>query len=207
VKNVTIDRKKPLVILVVLFVLALGADQGCKQWAQHTLLDSGFAAQQADYPVCRGPADDMRRERFIQRHRVSITVVEGYFDLKYVENCASAFGLMSRVPERLRFPFFMAISVLAMLFIPYLYRKTPSQQRFMLYALPFVLAGAVGNLLDRLIYRYVIDFVEWYVVFGGEPRHWPTFNVADAAIVVGIGLMILEMIPWRRKKDSQDSIG
>jgi hypothetical protein len=54
----------------------------------------------------------MRRERFVQRHRESITIVEGYFDLKYVENCASAFGLMSRVPEGFRFPFFMGISLL-----------------------------------------------------------------------------------------------
>jgi signal peptidase II len=61
--------------------------------------------------------------------------------------------------------------------------------------LPFVLGGAVGNLLDRLIYRYVIDFVDWYVIIDGTDHHWPTWNIADAAIVVGIGLMILQMLP------------
>jgi signal peptidase II len=101
------------------------------------------------------------------------------------------------VPEAFRFPFFMIVSALAAAFIPYLYRKTPASQRLMLYALPFVLGGAVGNLVDRLVYRYVIDFVQWYVTVGGIPRYWPTFNIADAAIVVGIGLMLLQMLPRR----------
>ena len=105
--------------------------------------------------------------------------------------------MMGKVPETFRFPFFLGVSILAIFFIPYLYRKTPADQRLMIYALPFVLSGAIGNLLDRLIYRYVIDFIDWYVVVGGLERHWPTFNVADAAIVIGIGLMLLQMLPQR----------
>ena len=56
------------------------------------------------------------------------------------------------------------------------------------WALPFVLGGALGNLIDRVHLRYVIDFINWYHMSIG---HWPTFNVADSAIVVGVGLVLL----------------
>jgi signal peptidase II len=56
----------------------------------------------------------------------------------------------------------------------------------------------LGNLIDRIVFRYVIDFVRWYVTIGGRQRDWPTFNLADAAIVVGISLMVLQMIPKKQ---------
>ncbi|HUT77643.1 MAG TPA: signal peptidase II [Polyangia bacterium] len=196
--------RKPLISLIVLLVVTIAADVITKQWAYHTLLADGFHARTDEFPVC-GSADEERdRERFIRRQRKSITVVEGCWDFRYVENCASAFGLMSRVPESFRFPFFLVVSLLAAAFIPYLYRKTPPEQKLMLYALPFVLGGAVGNLIDRMVYRFVIDFVEWYVTIAGVERHWPTFNVADAAIVIGIGLMILQMLPRRASRTRPD---
>lgn len=199
------QMKKPLVSLIVIFVVAVAADQITKQWALHNLVDEGFHASTDEYPVCGDLDETRRRERFVRRHRDSMEVIRGFFDFKYVENCASAFGLMSRVPESFRFPFFLGVSVLAVLFIPYLYRKTPADQRLMIYALPFVLGGAVGNLVDRLVYRYVIDFVDWYVTFGDTERHWPTFNIADAAIVIGIGLMVLQLLPRRGEQRAAGS--
>ena len=205
--NVTKEPKKPLVILIALFVAAVGIDQGTKQWAYRTLLDEGFHAQTDQYPVCGDKRQERARRNFIEDHRTGSTVdgdrkgipvIPGLFSIYYVENCASAFGLLDGTPEWFRFPFFLIVSIFAVIFIPYLYRKTPASQRLMLYAMPFVLGGAVGNLLDRLIYRYVIDFVDWYVTIGGVERHWPTFNIADAAIVIGIGLMVLQL--WPRKK-------
>jgi len=199
--KVSMQVKKPLVSLVVILVATVVLDQGTKQLAHHTLLDEVFHEKTDDYPVCGEAEDDLRRERFIRRHRESVTVVDGFFDLRYVENCASAFGLMRSVPESFRFPFFLLVSVLAVGFIPYLYIKTPVEQKYMIYALPFILGGAMGNLIDRLVFRYVIDFIRWYVEFGGQMRQWPTFNIADAAIVIGIGLMIIEMFPGRGAKD------
>jgi len=195
--------KKPLVSLILLFVLSVGLDQGTKQWAYHGLLDDEFHAQNDEHPVCGDDKQERARARFVRHHQENLVVIDGLFEFRYVENCASAFGLMGNAPEWFRFPFFIAVSIAAAFFIPYLYRKTPASQRLMLYAMPFVLGGAVGNLLDRLIYRYVIDFVDWYVVVGGIDRHWPTFNVADAAIVIGIGLMLLQL--WPRKKREADA--
>ncbi|MDJ0762381.1 MAG: signal peptidase II [Myxococcota bacterium] len=198
--------KKPFLSLIVLLFIIIIADQTTKQLAQSALLSDAFVEQTDNFPACVDPAADRRRERFINQHRTSVTVIENFFDLRYVENCASAFGLMSQVPESFRFPFFLVISALAVAFIPYLYLKTPADQRLMLYALPFILGGAVGNLADRLIYRYVIDFIRWYVVVDGDTMDWPTFNVADAAIVAGIGLMLLQMLP-RRQADMDGAVG
>ena len=190
---------KPFISLLVILVLSVVIDQVSKQWAQKSLLDEGFFAETGDYPVCGTLAESLKRERFVGRHRQSVEVIDGFFNLRYVENCASAFGVMNRVPEGVRFPFFLVISILALGFIPYLYVKTPADQKLMLYSLPFILGGAIGNLIDRLVTRYVIDFIEWYITIGGQDRHWPTFNIADAAIVIGIGLMALQMLPIRKK--------
>lgn len=195
--------KKPLISLILIFVVSVVADQTTKQWAHHNLLDEGFHEKSDDYPVCGNQSEMLSRERFIRRHRRSVKVMSG-FNLQYVENCASAFGMMNRVPESIRFPFFLVVSALALLFIPYLYYKTPADQRLMLYGLPCILGGAVGNLIDRMVFRYVIDFIEWYITIGGTPRHWPTFNIADAAIVVGIGLMMLQMIPKNQEAKAGD---
>ena len=195
----TLTAGKPFISLLVILVLSVVVDQVSKQWAQKSLLDEGFFAETDDYPVCGNLAEALKRERFVGRHRQSVEVIDGFFNLRYVENCASAFGVMNRVPEGVRFPFFLVISILALGFIPYLYVKTPADQKLMLYSLPFILGGAIGNLIDRLVTRYVIDFIEWYITIGGQDRHWPTFNIADAAIVVGIGLMALQMLPIRKK--------
>jgi len=196
--------KKPLISLILIFAISVVADQATKQWAQRNLLDDGFYAKTDNFPVCGNLSEMVNRERFIRRHRTSVNVLDGFFNLQYVENCASAFGMMNRVPESIRFPFFLVVSVLALLFIPYLYYKTPADQRLMLYGLPFILGGAVGNLIDRVVFRYVIDFIEWYITIGGMPRHWPTFNIADAAIVIGIGLMMLQMIPRKQNAKGGD---
>jgi signal peptidase II len=199
----TNEMKKPLLALILLFVVSVGLDQGTKQWAYHALLDEGFHAETDKFPVCGDDDQERARARFVRRHQENITVIDGLFELRYVENCASAFGMMGGAPEWFRFPFFIVVSIFAAFFIPYLYRKTPPTQRLMLYAMPFVLGGAVGNLLDRLIFRYVIDFVDWYVVVGGVGRHWPTFNIADAAIVIGIGLMALQILRPGKKKQPE----
>jgi lipoprotein signal peptidase len=197
--------KKPLINLIVIFVITVAADQGIKQWAYHHLLTDNFHAETENYPVCGSPKEEMLRARFVRQNDDTKNIVRNFFNLRYVENCASAFGLMKSVPEKLRFPFFLIISILACIVIPYMYIKTPADQRLMLYALPFVLGGALGNLLDRMIYRFVIDFVDWYVVIGGKDYHWPTFNIADVAIVIGIALMLLQMIPAGKDRKSESS--
>jgi signal peptidase II len=78
----------------------------------------------------------------------------------------------------------------------------------MRWGLPLALGGAMGNLVDRIRYGQVIDFIDMYFIRGGREHHWPTYNVADIAIVAGVALMIIDMIlPARRSAPPADDAG
>src|SRR5690606_33350206 len=65
------------------------------------------------------------------------------------------------------------------------------------WGLPLVLGGALGNLVDRIRYGFVVDFIDVYMQMDGQPKHWPTFNVADISICVGVALMAIDMFTSR----------
>lgn len=116
-------------------------------------------------------------------------VVENFFALTYVRNSGSAFGLLARSnPDVLRI-FFPAITVLALALLLWYLWRLPAAQTLTLWGVCLVIGGAVGNGIDRFRIGQVIDFldVHWYGVY-----HWPAFNVADSAICVGVGLLILD---------------
>jgi signal peptidase II len=122
----------------------------------------------------------------------TVEVVPGFWNHRYVENPGAAWGLLSNASEAVRVPFFLLVTVGAMVFILSLFRRLEDGQRLLMVALALVFGGALGNLVDRLHLTYVIDFIDWHV---GD-AHWPTFNVADAGITVGVGLLMLE---WLRE--------
>jgi signal peptidase II len=117
--------------------------------------------------------------------------------------------LLQTTSENVRRPFFLLVSVAAIAFIMTLYRRLLPQQRALKWGLPMVLGGALGNVFDRIRYGHVIDFIDAHarlpllqvhpfsIVWGPE-RHWPTFNVADIAICVGVGLMAIDMFGSKR---------
>ncbi len=110
--------------------------------------------------------------------------------MAYVENPGAAWGLFRGLPASAREVFFTLVSLGAVGFILFYYRRLREEQRFLQVALAFVLAGAVGNFLDRLARHYVIDFIEWYWWNRPDVR-WPTFNFADSLIVVGVAMLVL----------------
>jgi signal peptidase II len=116
--------------------------------------------------------------------------------MNYVENPAAAFGMFGFVPPEIRYPLFLGVSALAVGFVFYYYRKLEIGQRFLQISLGFVLAGTVGNLVDRLARRYVIDFIDWYW-WNRPDLRWPTFNMADSLLVVGIAMMLVHPSPSR----------
>ncbi len=116
--------------------------------------------------------------------------VPGCWNFKYVENPGAAWGFLATADARFRVPFFHAVSWLSMALIAWFFRRLPRDQSRLRIALALVLGGAIGNYLDRVFHGYVIDFIDWH--YGG--RHFPTFNVADAAITVGVGLMLVDAI-------------
>ena len=113
--------------------------------------------------------------------------VFSWFNLTYVRNPGAAFSLFADHSSAFRVPFFILISVIAGGAIAFFVRQTPATQRTVLIACGLVLGGAVGNLVDRVAYGEVIDFADAH----WRGMHWPAFNVADACISVGVGLLLL----------------
>ena len=118
-------------------------------------------------------------------------IFEGDFlQLGYAENRAAALGLFSNVPENFRVPLFHFVSFGAVVLVLYYASRLSgaANELFVKWGLPLVLGGALGNEVDRLFRGYVIDFIDFHP--GGW--QWPAFNVADAAIVTGMVLLIVD---------------
>jgi signal peptidase II len=118
----------------------------------------------------------------------------------FAKNRGGAWGLLQNETESLRRPFFLIVSVAAIVFIVSLYRKLQRGQTALKWGLPLVLGGALGNLVDRIRYGYVVDFIDIFVRMGDGVEHWPTFNVADISICVGVGLMAIDMFTSRQPR-------
>jgi signal peptidase II len=127
-------------------------------------------------------------------------VWKDHVDFIFAQNPGGAWSFLRGLPDTLRRPFFLVVSAAAIVFIVSIYRRIGSDQRAMKWGLPLALGGAMGNLVDRIRYGWVVDFVDIYIKRGGREHHWPTFNVADIAIVVGVGLMAIDMLWIRGRK-------
>lgn len=133
------------------------------------------------------------------RSKRSITVSENFFRLRYAENPGAAFGLFRNFPEGLRGPLFHLVSIGAVILISFYFSKLTGAriERWAYFGLPLVLGGAVGNYIDRLARDFVIDFLEahWF-----DKAAWPSFNVADIAICVGVGMLVVDSFVRKEKK-------
>jgi signal peptidase II len=125
-------------------------------------------------------------------------IINGFFNLVYVMNPGAAFGFLANMSGTFRYVFFTGITVVVILLIIYYIVKSKPQNMLMVISLTLIFAGAVGNLIDRIRFGAVVDFLDVYV----GTAHWPAFNVADSAISVGAVLMIWEMIMNREKAHS-----
>ncbi|MGA2526851.1 MAG: signal peptidase II [Smithellaceae bacterium] len=128
----------------------------------------------------------------------SYKVIDGFFSLVYVMNPGAAFGFLAGAPEIFRYLFFISITVLAILLIIYYILKSKAQDVLIVISLTLIFGGAVGNLIDRIRFGAVVDFLDFYI----GTWHWPAFNAADSAISIGAVLMIWEMLVSRKKTSS-----
>ncbi len=124
----------------------------------------------------------------------SIPVVNGLFSITYMRNKGAAFSFLSSFDYRL--PFFILVSLVAVVAILVAYRKLRDDQRFAALSLSLILSGAVGNLIDRVRLGEVIDFLDVF----WQTHHWPAFNVADSAICVGVALLAVDMVLEERRQ-------
>jgi signal peptidase II len=134
-------------------------------------------------------------ERRISLHDV-VAVIPGFFNLTHVRNKGAAFGILSGLPESWRSAFFIMITIIAVAAIIILIIKT--HERLSVYAFSLIAGGAVGNVIDRIRYGEVVDFIQWYV----KSYYWPSFNVADSAISIGVALLAVEMLFGKRQEQT-----
>ena len=124
-----------------------------------------------------------------------IPVIPGIFQFQYAENSGMAFGMLQNLPEAWRTPFFSLITIVATLIIAHLFRQTPGQALRLPLALSMILAGALGNLINRFLWGVVIDFIR-VQVWPPSRYYWPTFNLADTFISLGIIVLIADTLFW-----------
>lgn len=196
--------------LLAVVVIGVTIDQGSKLWAIEALTRPASAAEIAcdvhgarkREPECRGsPRVTEHGQRVILRE---IPVIKSFVGFKYAENPAAAFSMTGSLPVWFRRPFLLLISLIASIGIAFWYTRLKERDWAIFTAFPLIIAGAVGNLIDRARLGFVIDFLDaylaapagavaWLVSTVGT-NHWPTFNVADSCIVVGALLVIFRSI-------------
>jgi signal peptidase II len=177
------------IIAAAVFVV----DQWTKFWAVGRLTQAfhspagtlGFAGQVARFWHHKHPTRDG-----------AVTVLDDFWHFRYVENPGAAWGFLARSADWFRTPFFLIVSVVAMYFIVSYFRKSETWQRVLRVALALVFGGAVGNFFDRIRLGYVIDFIDWHWY---DRATWPTFNIGDSAISVGVGLLIVDMLLQKQR--------
>lgn len=166
--------KNKYFLFILFFSLAFGFDLGTKMWARHRLAPKPLSA-----------------------HAETITVIQGYFDFHYSANPNGVFGIFSGYSW---FPFlFYPTALLCLAMILIWLAKLPKDAPWTSLKLGLLAGGAIGNVSDRLTHpEGVTDFISWHLpkpvhvpLFDRTIQTWPTFNIADVALVIGVILLIL----------------
>jgi len=168
-----------LALCVGATLVLTAADLWTKDWAQESISRANPAALDEVCPPERIPQ---------RRASRSVVLVEGYLEFRYTENCAAAFGLFEDVPRWLRMGLFYLAAIVAMSALMWMFAQGSGGPLFA-WSVPLVVSGALGNLVDRLRLGYVIDFIRFHIQ---DSFYWPTFNLADSTITIGVILLLLD---------------
>lgn len=136
-------------------------------------------------------------DRFLSMHSVK-TIVPGFFDLVLAYNTGAAFSFLSDAGGWQRWAF-TALAIAVSVFLILWLKRLPPSEKLTAIALALILGGAIGNLIDRILYGHVIDFIHWFY----KDFSWPAFNLADSAITLGATLLIIHAIFFDNKPQRQ----
>jgi len=125
----------------------------------------------------------------IEIHR-SISMISGFFNLVHTRNRGMAFGMFNRPGSDLGYYLLLSVTFIAVILLLFWFSRLKQEERILAPGLSLILGGAIGNLIDRIRLREVIDFLDFYI----GPYHWPAFNVADSAITVGTFWVVLSLL-------------
>ena len=120
----------------------------------------------------------------------SVPVIPGFFNITHIQNPGGAFGFLANQSSSLRTIIFILISSLAVGLIFWFYKNTPKTHPWLASAFAMIFGGAIGNLIDRIRFGKVVDFLDFYL----GNLHYPAFNVADSAISIGITIFIIHLV-------------
>jgi signal peptidase II len=120
----------------------------------------------------------------------SISVIPGFFNLTHIHNPGGAFGFLAQQNPALRIGVFLFASSIAIVLIFLFYRQIPKTHPILSTGLALIFGGAIGNLVDRIRFGKVVDFLDFYI----GKIHWPAFNVADSAITVGVAIFLVHLV-------------
>lgn len=153
--------------------------------------------------------DQITKVMVMQHMRLheSIPIVPNLFSLTYIRNPGAAFGLLAGSSNAFRMVFFGITSLFALALLGTILFRMPEKDWMGQLSIAGILGGAIGNLLDRLRFGEVIDFLDVYI----ENYHWPAFNVADSAITVGVVFLIVHFAFEKKEpvvlpSDSQSAV-
>ena len=131
----------------------------------------------------------------------AIPIVPNFFQLVHVRNSGAAFGIGANASSEI-VPIFLNVGAIAVFCVVVVYAlRSAVTDRLLQVGLHLILGGAIGNLIDRFRFGWVVDFLDVYATWGGREHHWPAFNVADSAICIGIVLLFFDM----RKKPEESA--
>ena len=120
-----------------------------------------------------------------------IEIIPGYLRLSYWENSGVAFGLFDAVASVWKPYILAALAVVAVVVIVVYSGHMPPERKLLRGSLAIIIGGILGNFADRIVRGYVIDFIDFHIY---DTFHWPTFNVADSAITIGIALLLIDTV-------------
>lgn len=141
---------------------------------------------------------DQFSKRWIQAYipeNHSLPIIDGFFSLTHIRNPGVAFGIFASSTSNVKIPLFIIFSIIAIGAILVFFYQTPRDHRMTLTGLILLFSGAIGNLIDRIMYQEVVDFLDFY--FGD--LHFPAFNIADSCITIGVGLLFIDL--FQRDRD------
>ena len=120
----------------------------------------------------------------------SVKVVEGFFNLTHIRNSGVAFGIFSDQNSELKPYLLIFVSIIAIIAILIIFHQTGKNKKIVQIGLILVFSGAIGNLIDRVLHKEVIDFIDFFI----DNQHWPAFNIADSCITIGVMFMLTDML-------------
>ncbi len=176
--------RKAIAVCAAATLALLAADLGSKQWVESNLSAEPSVAPAS--PVCE--QDEHGRVTYRRVITEPLVLIDGYLEFRYAENCGAAFGFMSSAPMTVRRILFGVAAVLASIALFVMFARGRGGNLFA-WSVPLIVSGALGNLADRVRYGYVIDFIHFHL---RDSWHYPTFNVADIGITVGVALLLLD---------------